>query len=731
MTTVSRRQFLGGTLIGAIGAASTGLLSSCAPATKTTLSRSEADLASTGTSKTPEWTTLNPQESYSDGAENVAAIFSEIQVGTMTLRNRICKASAGSDTGGKAPALTQNIIDYYGRMADGGAALIILEEGAVGGLGMNPFRPMVCESAEAGITEAKRIVKRVHEGGAYIGSQIGIGSPIDPGDVNAYSNEEIKEMVLAVGRSAYALMQAGFDCVEIKGATTDGLNQFLSRRINGREDEYGADTEENRVRFFREIIEEIRKQCGEKLNILVLINALEENDVVVGLNDKYITIEESKYLAKTLEEAGADLVQVRVATLEQEANCWATDTMHCVNGAHGTTGSGTQFDFSVHFGGLMDGSHDGIGAFIPMAREIKSAVSVPVGCASYMDPRIAPGLINDAVANGDVDLIFMNRPLTVDPQLPNKLKEGRIDEIAPCTRCFHCHGKPYGEAETCRVNPTTQFAYTDEFPEGYDLEPAQTPKKIMVIGAGPAGMEAAVTAAERGHTVSLYEKKSTLGGLLTFADTVKGPHEHLSILNSYLAKRLEMLGVEIVTSIDVTPEAVADVAPDAIIVATGGMREKRFEETISLDDYATAQIGENVAILGANLQATDIAQQLLALGKHVTIVNEKDGNAVDAEQSYWVRKYVKAHLASHGVATFNDATIESASANEVVFLTRTGVEKKIVVDTVIECFDMLPNNSLAEQLESAGYNVFRAGCDNPSNIQNAIHEGYKAARYLN
>lgn len=736
MAPVSRRQFIGGSLFGVAGLTTAGLLSSCAPSAK---EASRADGASkqtltanTGAGENPAWVDLNPQEAYDENSGDVSALFTEIQVGTMTLRNRICKASAGSDTGSsRSPQLTQNTIDYYGRIADGGAALVILEEGTVGGLGMNPFRPMVCGTLEEGIAEAQRIVDRVHEGGAYIGSQIGIGSPIDPGDVNAYSLEEIKRMVTGIGDSAVAMVKAGFDCVEIKGATTDGLNQFLARRINRREDEYGAATEENRVRFFREIVEEIRSRCGSDLNILVLINALEENDSVLGLNDGYITIDEAKFLAQTLENAGADMVQVRIGTLEQEANCWASDTMHCVTGAHGTSGNGGQFDFGVHFGGLMDGAHDGVGAFIPLASEVKSAISIPVGCASYMDPRIAPDLINNAVAAGNVDLVFMNRPLTVDPQLPNKLMEGRFDEIAPCTRCFHCHGKPYGEAEMCRVNPTTQFAYTDEFPEGYDLEPAQNPLSVMVVGGGPAGMEAASVAAERGHHVSLYEKGGSLGGLLAFADAVKGPHEHLAVLKKYLADRLDALGVEVNTNADVTAELVKEIAPDAVIVATGGMRETRFDGTTSMDDYASAEIGDRVIILGANLQATDVAQQLLAQGKHVTLINEKSDADISAGQSYWVRKYVKAHLASHGVTTFNNATIESATSSKVVFTTAAGYKKSLEADTVIECFDMAPNNSLAKELEDAGISVYRAACDNPSNIQNAIHEGYRVSRYLN
>ena len=173
---------------------------------------------------------------------------------------------------------------------------------------------------------------------------------------------------------------------------------------------------------------------------------------------------------------------------------------------------------------------------LDVAREFKDAVSIPVGTVTYMDPAHAPDLFEAALAEGKVDFLLMNRPLTVDPQYANKLKEGRIDEIAPCTRCLHCHFDYDEEGNTyehCRVNACTQRAFRDDMPEGFDLPPVGTVKNVMVVGGGPAGMEAARIAALRGHNVTLYEKSGAVGGLLDFASTVKGPHENLSDLRSY------------------------------------------------------------------------------------------------------------------------------------------------------------------------------------------------------
>lgn len=732
---ISRRNFVAGSASAALAVSAAGAALAWADESSET---GEADAASqdgagAAVSSVPAWTQMNPQdETYDTYTTDYAAIFSPIQVGPMTLKNRIVKASAGSDTLPRdAVEMSQNVLDYYGRIADGGTALVIVEDGVTSGFGMNPSGNLRVETPEQGIEVCRVLADRVHKGGAYIGTQLGIGSPLDPGDANAYTVDELHTLVAQYGECCARLKEAGFDCVEIKGATTDGLNQFVTRRYNQREDEYGAQTEENRVRFFTEIIASIRAACGDDFGILTLINAVEENDVSLGDNDKFILIEESQYLAKSLVDAGADLVQVRVATNGQEANCWATDTNHCAYMAHGTTGYGTQFDYASHFEGLVDGSHSGVGAFIPLCREIKKVVDVPVGCASYMDPRTAPDLINDAVANGDVDIVFMNRPLTVDPELPNKLQAGLRDEVAPCTRCFHCHGAPYGEAETCRVNATTQFAYTDEFPEGYDAAPAESPKNVMVVGGGVAGMEAARIAAERGHSVTLYEKNGYLGGMLQFAEAVKGTHERLGDLCAYLEHQQELKGVTVVTGTEVTSDTVAEVAPDAVVVAVGGAREARYPDVaVDMDSFAGAEIGQNVVILGANLQATDLAMYLIAQGKKVQLVNEKTADAVDAEQSHWVRTYVRAHLYAHGVKVWNEATIDGVAADSVTFTMPTGYQKTLACDTVVECFDMVPNTTLADELTAAGYEVHLAGCDAPCNIQTAIHAGYKVGRYL-
>lgn len=733
MPKISRREFIKGTALAGVSLAASSLLSACAASQQT----AEPVNPSPQESTKPElsYRQLNPQdESYDAYSGDVSAIFSPITVGKMNLRNRIVKAAAGSDTMPKgAKEMSQNALDYYGMIADGGAALIILETGTLSPFGLTNGS----EPSEQGIAEGRKMADRIHQAGAYAGVQFGLGTPMSPQtQVNDYTNEEIKAIVKDCGAAARRLKEAGFDCVEMKGATTDVLNQFLSRSRNYREDEYGAQNNENRVRLFKEIIEEIRTQCGPDFTILTLINAVEECDSALGDNEGYIVLEEAKYLAQQLEQAGADLIQVRVGTPGQEISCWAPDCNHTGIHMDGATGFGTQFNYASHFGGAQDGRHSGAGAFIPLAREIKQVVSLPVGCAGYMDPRTAPDLINQAIQNGDVDLVFMNRALVVDPQLPNKLEAGKRDEIAPCTRCLHCHAKPLGEPEMCRVNATTQFAYTEEMPEGYALLPAETPRKVMVIGGGPAGMEAARIAAQRGHQVTLVEKNSTLGGMLGLVAAYKGPHERLGDLKAYLIRQQEIHGVTVVTEKTADLAYIQQEKPDVVLVAAGGQRVSKLTgnaqvNVMTVDNFSLNDVQNSVVILGANLQAVDIASYLIAQGKQVTMINPKAKETIDIEQSPWIRKFTLAHLYAQGVKIYNQADCQKVTENGVlIMMNDCGFEKEITCQTVIECWDLEANLELVEAIKAAGIEVHAVGCDTPKNIQSAIHAGNLTARKI-
>ncbi len=690
-------------------------------------------------------TALNPQdESYDTCTTDFSALFQPIQVGSLTLRNRIVKSAGSGPWGGDGTVVAPSAVDLYGQMADGGVALIILTELASKlGVGLDNASAEPSTATDDDVVAfLSPLTERIHQGGALVGYQLGIGSPMSPASVNDDTAEDLAAYVQSAADSARKLKAAGVDCIEIKGATTDNLNGYLTRRQNQREDEYGPQSAESRTRLYTELIRAVKAEVGEDFPVLTLINAVEENDAKLGWNAGYITIEESKATAKALVEAGADLVQVRVGTSGQEINCWAPDCAHAARGADGMTGAGAQFDYSSHFEGLMDGSHSGVGSFIPMAHAIKEAVDVPVGCAGYMDPRCAPDLIVGAVENGDVDLVFMNRPLNVDPALPNKLQNGQRDDVMPCMHCLHCHDRiasSFKLKSSCRVNAAWQHVYLDEggMEGGLTPTPAETPRRVMVIGAGPAGMEAARVAALRGHSVALYEKSSSLGGLLPFAEGVKGRHERLGDYRAYLINQLGKLGVEVNLATEADKALVDEVAPDAVVVATGGVRGETSlvatddVQVIGFQEAFGAPKAQRLIVLGGSAQAVDMAVYLVSTGHEVTMVHGGTFDEFDVDQSAWFKQFIVGDLCSKGVKVWSGATVGSVVDGGLSITTDMGDEKVLPCDAVVWGADMQADTSLSDELAAAGYEVYACGdCAEPRNIAKAVYAGHAAARLI-
>ena len=688
---------------------------------------------------------LNPQEEgFTSFDGDLAEVLSPIQLGGMTIENRVVK-SAGSpspwaDVDGSKHA---SFRELYGTMSQNGVGLILLAGGAIRNNGILPDGLEV-EDLDAALADAAELVAIVHEGGAKLGYQMcfgGLAPTVPDSVINETPVEDLDAYIERVGTSAARAKSVGFDCIEIKGASADALNGFLTRRINKREDDYGPQSIENRTRLFRRMIEKIKEVNGADFPVGALINGVEENDLYLGDNELFITIEEAKEIAKALVEAGADWIQLRVGATGQEMNIWAPDVQHVVKDANGLTGYGTFFDYSQHFEGMLDGSHSGFASFLPMVKAIKEAVDVPVGCAAYMDLRVGPDYLNDAIARGDLDLVFMNRPLNCDPELVQKLAEHRREDVIPCMKCMHCHdsnstGKRY--PSTCRMNPNTNHSFTEVMPEGGKPLPAETPRKVMVIGAGPAGMEAARVAAERGHSVSLYDNSDKLGGLLLFARGVKGDHEHFDDYLTYMAHQLDKNGVDIHLFKRVDAALVKEENPDAVIVAVGGKRVSKLSGTDATPVFTPEQafggeskLGDTVAILGAGVQAVDFAAYLATLGKKIVMIHSDAAVDIDKGQSGWFKKYILPYLQAKGTRIWSSAEILGLEDGGVKFVTEAGYEKTVKVDSVVEFYNMVPNTELADELTAAGFEVHTVGdCADPHNIQRAVLSGNLTARKI-
>ncbi len=677
-------------------------------------------------------------------------LFSPWHLGKLELSHRMVKSAAGSLY---LPEVTdERIIDEYVEFIKGGCDFVWVEDYA----SLMPHYPASYKVRDASNAILDQVAAAVHEAGGMCGYQLSLMgasfSGFDATTAEQFACAEADDLTLDEVHQvqqdfidvAVMLKEAGFDAVELNAAGNNIGQAFLSRNRNKRDDEYGPQSFENRARFVCEIIQGIKEACGEDFPVQILINGIEANDVSLGQDNGFTTVEENVELCRQFEAAGADSLHVRIGPYGYHPCEFAGDLYFSGYGINGNDRWGTQFDFKRHWEGMLDGEHSGCGLMLEVAAKIKAAVSIPVGSVTYMDPAHAPDFFEKALQDGKVDFYNMTRPLYADPEYINKLREGRVDEIRPCNRCLHCHFD-YDEQgnfyEHCRVNATRMRAFTDAMPAGPALPELEgDPKNVMVVGGGPAGMEAARVAALRGHTVTLYEKAGYLGGTLPFAAAVKGPHENIADLNSYLQRQQGVCGVQVVCGQEVTADFVREQAPDVVIVATGGVRQSSgltgtdATPVISIEDILTAQIGDNVTIVGGNAQAVDAAFYLIAAGKHVTIVMDKPLATLDSGQSAHVKEVVLPMLYVKGTQVWPNASVASVGQGEVVISGEAGCDITVACDTVIEALDLAANTALTDELsgEFECVVVGDALVDEakPHNIAEAIATGNLAARAL-
>lgn len=771
---ISRRDFIKGAAAGAVGVATMGILGACTTdepasstaATSTAPGSTASDNTTTAASSIEPTTAaandvpvtaaaddeliaaarLNPQDyDYRQNTTDFKTLFSPLKIGSIELSHRMIKSAAGSAC--YLAGLTEELHEYYLNFAKGGVEMIWMEN-------VGELEPPVTgeEMPEATIAFGKRLVDECADYGAQLGYQWApFGQAV--GEMTVEDIAGIQDRGVLIAKS---MQEMGFKALEINAA---GFNQgayFLSRFYNTRTDEYGIGSLENRARFVTECIQKIKQECGDDFVVQVLINCIEENDnltnnatlatpdnAVTAPYSKVTTIEDGIEFAKLFEAAGCDSMHLRLGPLGNHPCQFGSDLYFILNGIEGATGFGTQWDFNRHWQGQLIGNHSGAGMLIDIVSRYKEAVSIPCGTVTYMDPAHAPDYFEQALADGKVDFYLMTRPLAVDSEYVNKLREGRIDEIAPCTRCLHCHiGSNQGNAAEgyCRVNAMTQRVYRELYtsqggPTSYDLPPIDTAKKVMVVGGGPGGMEAARIAAARGHDVTLYEKKAMLGGLLEFASIVKGPHENLDDLKAYLIRQLEISGVNVVLSQEVDSDFINSEAPDAVILAAGGLNDEldisgdSSVQIVDFEQFMFTEMGDNVIVYGSNAQAFDCALWLTVHKKNVTIVTPNPNEELDKQQSQHAKRFMTTALYSLGVQVWPQASIKEIGNSKATITTETGVDMAIPCDAVINAADLLPNTALLEGITvSETYAV--GDCANPFNIARAIQAGNDAGRAI-
>ena len=512
------------------------------------------------------------------------------------------------------------------------------------------------------------------------------GTRPDGRPVKALSKEQIADIVKAYADAATYSKRAGYEMLMVHAGHGWLINQFLSPYSNHRTDEYGGSLE-NRVRFAREVLEAIRAAVGPQFPIELRLSGSELFDGGYG-------IEDGCKIAQMLE----DLV----------------DLIHVSAGSY-------QYGFFVTTLPMF-ADH---GANVYLAAEIKKHVSKPVACVGALND---PAHMEQIIAEGKADVVYMARALLADPFLPDKIMAGKEDTIVRCLRCYTCMAeRPMTGTRRCAVNPVIGREI-----EGMTVTPAYKSKKVMVVGAGVAGLKAAITAAQRGHKVILCEKSDKVGGILKSEQAISFKYEMYQLGLSFEKIALEE-GVEIRLNTTVTPEYVAGEKPDALILAVGSspivppLPGIDGDNVVIVNDYYLEKdkVGDTVVVLGGGLAGCECAVHLGQEGKKVHLVEMRDTLAPDCNIRNRpilmknVDQYAEVHKCHAGLrVTAEGLVCKDPEGNEVL----------IPCDTVICAVGQRSNRADVDALRRCAPFVREIGdCVRPANITKAVYEGYHAA----
>ena len=658
-------------------------------------------------------------------------LFEPFKIGKLEIKNKFVMAPMGpGGLSNEDGAFNEKGVEYYVERAKGGTGLIITGicyvENEVEKKVM-PSMPCPTLNPASFIKTAAQMTERVHAYDSKIFLQLTAGfgrvaipavlkgDAVAPSPIENFWNpkikcrelttEEVEYIVKKFAEASVIAKMSGFDGVEIH-AVHEGylLDQFTIALFNKRTDKYGNDLM-GRLRFPIEIVKAIKKACGDdfpvslRYSVKSYIKGIRQG----GLYEEEFEelgrdTEEGLQVAKILEEAGYDAFNADAGTYDSWY--WNHPPMYQRKG------------LSLHLTG-----------------KLKEVVKVPVLVAGRMED---PDLASSALEEGMADAIVIGRGLLADPQLPNKIKAEKLDDIRPCLCCHDgCMGRiAQIKPISCAVNPQAGREAV------YGLTPAEKPKKVMVIGGGVAGMEAARVSALRGHEVSLYEKSDSLGGVVLAGGVPDFKEADLRLVSWY-EKQLKDLMVNVNLNSEVTKDLVDKIHPDVVIVATGSVPKTLnvpgIDKAVEAVDVlrGKAKVGDRVVVVGGGLVGCELALWLAKQGKQVTIVEvmEKILSA-GLPIPHMNSAMLKDLLAYYKVNIKTKASVASIKDDEVVIKTESG-EETIPADSAVIAIGYNPKNDLYKEIARNYPETYLLGdARKVQNIMYAIWDAYEVARNI-